>query len=271
MANITLPPTPGGSRDFQGFKRSVEIWTHKCQQEILGIAKTAGTGGIGATGATGAPGEEGPTGPTGADGIVLIEGDVMYGPSGYMGYTGYTGYTGTVLIECPTGPTGYTGYTGAAGPTGPGSSSGISITSLNTYTDVIGYYAQGTGTVELLMPKSWTGTNLAIEIMGGDNTSPGVWTAIIGGNNYNGSGGLWLNYNGVLSGNAPFAHVRFAYDTSASVCCILLGTTGTNWDHSSVVVWRVQAAWESTTGWGTGWSVALLNSESNITGAVQAV
>jgi hypothetical protein len=193
------------------------------------------------------------------------------GPTGYtgpIGATGYTGYTGPNGAASATGATGYTGYTGYTGPAGAPGLSG----SVYTYYDVASYVHSGaiTGTLEFIMPQGFTGAMLAITITGYDYSTNGAWSCLIGG--YNQANTPWLNCTVEFTGPCPFTQVRLSSDSVAGKCCILLGTLSTVWEYPAVVITRVQTSFETpSSGWGTGWSSALLSSESNITSANSVV
>lgn len=183
---------------------------------------------------------------------------------------GYWTQNGTAIFNSNTGNVGI-------GITNPNSKLHISGTlettsssSENHYYNVLSSYLGGgtqTGTVEIVMPSGWSNTMLHIVVRGYDYTSNGAWTAVIGGYNYS-TNSAWYNYSARIDGPAPFSQVRLAYDTSLGRNVILLGGVSTAWNYSTIEVSEVLATYSNITGWGTGWSLALLTSESNISASV---
>ncbi|MCL5114911.1 MAG: hypothetical protein M1604_04035 [Patescibacteria group bacterium] len=135
------------------------------------------------------------------------------------------------------------------------------------YRNVLHYYVGGgthTGTLEIIMPNSWNNTMMQMTIRGYDYANNnGAWEARVGGYNYQ-PNSAWYNYSAQISGRAPFSSVRLAYDSSLSKNVILLGTTGTPWNYEAIDVSDFIASYGSQSGWGGGWSAALLTSEANI-------
>jgi hypothetical protein len=132
---------------------------------------------------------------------------------------------------------------------------------VNHYYNVLSYYPGSgtqTGTLELIMPKYGSNTMLHIVIKGYDYSGYGAWQVIIGGYNYYDH--TWHNTSVQYSGRVPFTQVRLGNNGANDV--ILLGTTTTTWQYPQIEVAEVIATFGSTTGWGTGWSAALLASES---------
>ena len=134
----------------------------------------------------------------------------------------------------------------------------------NHYYNVLSYYIGNwgqTGTLKIMLPTAvyHAGTLAHIVIRGYDYSSIGAWEVVVGGQ----FGSTSNDTSATISGRAPFNTVRLADDGTHNV--ILLGTTSTNWSFDTVEVSDVITSWGSyQSGWGTGWSAALLTSESGI-------
>ena len=107
------------------------------------LAATGATGAAGATGlqgATGAQGAVGSVGPTGASVQGAAGATGVQGPTGAAGLQGIQGVAGATGVP---GAVGSTGPVGVVGPTGPGSGAGggVTVDSLLTYLNLIGYSA----------------------------------------------------------------------------------------------------------------------------------
>lgn len=134
------------------------------------------------------------------------------------------------------------------------------------YKDLVHYFASLniSGTMKIVLPKSWSNTMLQIRIQGYDysgGTQGRNWSVDVSG--YNNTGSLWINYSANITGNAPFTSVRLAHDGTR--CVILLGTTATVWQYPAVVVTDCVASYTNTAGWDTGWSISPITSEAGIT------
>lgn len=122
-----------------------------------------------------------------------------------------------------------------------------------------------TGTLKIVMPKSWSSTMMSLIIKGYNYSSTtGAWEVVIGGYNYSGSS--WVNTSVEIRGKAPFSSVRLGYDGTNNV--ILLGNTSTVWSYPKAEVTDFFAGHSNLSGWGTGWSMAITTDESTITNAV---
>lgn len=75
----------------------------------------------------------------------------------------------------------------------------------------------------------------------------------------------WCGANATITGAFPYPYVRLAYDTSLSRFVVLLGTTSTAWDSLFYEVTDLDVV---LAGEGSGWSTAVLTSESSITNPV---
>lgn len=121
-----------------------------------------------------------------------------------------------------------------------------------------------TGTLKLKLPtsKRWSGTMFSMTVKGYNYSGPtGAWEVKLGGYNY--EGGYWANTSAVLSPNCPFNSVRFGDDGTTN--CILFGTVSTSWSISSVYVEEFSALVGDVVGWGSGWSISILTSETGVT------
>lgn len=140
---------------------------------------------------------------------------------------------------------------------------------VNHYYNVLSYYigaSAQTGTLKITMPTAKYGSNtmLHVVIKGYDYTGAGAWQVIIGGYNY--STHTWYNHSAQISGRAPFNQVRLANNGTNDM--ILLGVTSTVWTYGTVEVSDVITTYGGTTGWGSGWTGALITSETGIVNIV---
>ncbi len=117
-----------------------------------------------------------------------------------------------------------------------------------------------TGTIKFTMPKYGSATMLSITIKGYDYSGSGAWSVLVGGYNYIDHN--WYNNSVQFEGRVPFTSVRLGNDGSHDV--LLLGTLSSSWSYSKIEVSEVIASHSNLSGWGTGWSSALLSSESGL-------
>jgi hypothetical protein len=150
------------------------------------------------------------------------------------------------------------------------------------YTHVIGYeWPNGpgpTGTVEIILPSKFVAPiNLASMRIDGSSWPWGAWQIEISGiaGLAATAGGTtptsWSGANVAITGAFPLADVRLAYDTSLSRFVVLLGNTTTYWDGLAIEVTDVTLVGSSPGigfGYGTGWSIVVLSSESSIVNAL---
>lgn len=124
--------------------------------------------------------------------------------------------------------------------------------------------AQITGTLKILLPVGWTNTNIRLKIEGYDHLpTTGAWFADIAGYNF-ATTPAWLITRAMLSPNCPFSSVRFAYDSVAGKCCILLGITSTVWTSPRIVISALLGN-GSVASFSTNWVITSITDESNIT------
>lgn len=140
---------------------------------------------------------------------------------------------------------------------------------VTNYKNVLHYRVNSpdqTGTMQIVMSKTWSDTMVNVTIKGYEYDSVagggGAWEVVVSGYNYAAST-QWINSSAEIRGNAPFTKVRLAHNGTANV--ILLGDTSTDWDYPQVVVSEVIAGYSAQTGWGTGWSASIISSEASIT------
>ncbi|MCI5054846.1 MAG: hypothetical protein MRY83_01990, partial [Flavobacteriales bacterium] len=121
-----------------------------------------------------------------------------------------------------------------------------------------------TGSMKITLPKSWSNTMMNVTIKGYNyNGTTGHWEVKIGGYNYSGSSS-WVNTSAEISGRPPFSQVRLAHD--GTNCIILLGNTASTWNYPKIQVTNMMAGHSQyNSGWGSGWSIAPITSESGIT------
>ena len=177
-----------------------------------------------------------------------------------------SGATGTGLVITNAGNVGI-------GTTSPDSKLHVSgaietsSASEHHYYNVLSYYiglSNQTGTIKITMPKYGSNTMLHMVIRGYNYTGVGAWEVVLGGYNY--STHTWYGYSAQINGRAPFNQVRLANDGVNDL--ILLGTTSTIWNYSTVEISEVIATHSNTTGWGSGWSASLVTSETGIVNIV---
>jgi len=136
--------------------------------------------------------------------------------------------------------------------------------------DVVAHYANaGTvGTFCLTLPISWTRSSLRINIVG-KSLNGKTWTATLKGVNGGGVSGvidpIWTYTYAELSPNCPFTSVRFGHD--GTHCCILLGTTSSAWDSTSIIVSDVfvPGITAMNAGLFKSWSTSVITNETGIT------
>lgn len=120
-----------------------------------------------------------------------------------------------------------------------------------------------TGTMKITMPKGFVSEWLSLTIRGYDyvgGSAPGPWEVTIGAYPYSGTS-EWLASGVIVSGRPPFGgQVRLGFD--GTKCVILLGNVGTVWSYPHFTITEVRT---SGTGWGSGWSAALITSETGLT------
>ncbi len=139
------------------------------------------------------------------------------------------------------------------------------------YRDVYHFWtntASITGTMKIVLPKTWSSTMIVLKITGYNYTSSGAWECVISGYNFSGTG-AWFNTSAFIKGSAPFSSVRLAHD--GSKCCLLLGNTSTVWTYPQIEVTDVYCSYSNQTGWGSPYSMAFVTSESGITNIVTPV
>ena len=161
------------------------------------------------------------------------------------------------------------------GTTTPGAKLDIAGETANTagnvkyYRNVAHYSSSAnpaTGTMKIQMPKSWSSTMMQIRIQGFQyNSSQTSWEVIIGGYNYSETSG-WYNYSVDIRGRAPFSQVRLAHDGTKNV--ILLGNTSAKWYYPKIEVSEFAASHSNVDGWGSGWNISVITSETGITNSV---
>jgi len=125
-----------------------------------------------------------------------------------------------------------------------------------------------TGTIKITLPKTWSSTMLNLRIIGYNySATTGAWILDVGGYNHIDTTS-WIHTSASSNTPLPFTSVRFAYDANVGVnkCCILLGTTSTIWSFPKIVLDRILVGvFGYTTGWDTGYSIAIITDETGIT------
>ena len=129
----------------------------------------------------------------------------------------------------------------------------------------------GTGTLQIALPKTWCNACLTIRIRGFEiTTNKAVFDLTVGGYAYSATP-AWLWPGGFLGGTAVFSSARLAYNTALSKLVILLGTMSTAWAGAYLAVVDVQAAYQGhDSGWETGYDFSVLANENDISYAVDA-
>lgn len=130
-----------------------------------------------------------------------------------------------------------------------------------------------TGTIVITLPNGWNASMNTYEIdiyeyNGYDEDAANIQHSkiIISGYNYS-TGAAWINYGYQQIGSYNKG-VRLGYN--GSKCCILLGTTTTNWSYPQVHLSRVITGYSNQTTWSTGYSISVITSESGYSGIVTA-
>jgi hypothetical protein len=135
------------------------------------------------------------------------------------------------------------------------------------YYEVAQYNSSGNseiGTLKITLPKLGSATMMRIQIIGYQFSATYgryAWECIVGGYNPNAT---TFAYSSVETrGEPPFTQVRLADDGVSN--CILLGDLTTRWYYPKIVVQHMIAGHNNTTGWETGWSMAVIDDETGIT------
>jgi hypothetical protein len=139
-----------------------------------------------------------------------------------------------------------------------------SSTNLNHYKSVANFYQASpsvTGTMKIMLPKGWSDNTMTIEIKG-YGLLDANWYVIVSGKNL--SGGSWNSYKAKIIGSAPFKSVRLSYDSVNAKNVILLGDITTTWAYPSCEVTDCFINQSILTGWGSGWAISIISSETNI-------
>jgi hypothetical protein len=150
-----------------------------------------------------------------------------------------------------------------------GSLSHIYSANVQTYRDLGSYYSNvnATGTMKIALPKTWSNPSLNIVIRGYSYTGTGsAWSLNISGDPNTSNSGGWLYTQATITGPAPFSSVRLAHD--GTKVCILLGNMTTVWAAYSTVTINEVTATYAPTGWGSGYALSVLGSETGITNIV---
>jgi hypothetical protein len=133
------------------------------------------------------------------------------------------------------------------------------------YKNVLHFFAAGsnTGTLKICAPSTATQYSMVnVRIKGYDWSSFGSWEISAGGQIQLANG--WDHSSlAVVSGSPPSSQVRFAYDGTSD--CMLIGNTTTVWSYPSIVVSDVIVSYQGQTGFGSGWTGSIINSEAAIT------
>lgn len=121
-----------------------------------------------------------------------------------------------------------------------------------------------TGTIKITLPVGFTSTMMRLAISGFEYVSgKSAWELLLGGYNFSTSN-QWANTSAFAMGRLPFTSVRFGFD--GSKCCILLGTTSTQWSYPKVIIDKVTLTFSGVTqAWDSGWSMSLITDETGIT------
>ena len=125
-----------------------------------------------------------------------------------------------------------------------------------------------TGTILIDLPNGWNRSmNIyEIELYESDSNTQHHTKIIVSG--YNSSGGSWYNYSTTIEGGTTNEPVRLGYNSSTSKCCILIGSTTSTWDHTSVYLTKILSSYSNQNSWHTGYNISLITDESNITSIV---
>ena len=142
--------------------------------------------------------------------------------------------------------------------------------SFRIYKNVASYNnstSNSVGTVKIVLPYGWTNTMISVKITGYDYSSVGAWDLTVSGYNYQ-PNSSWYNISATTNGRMPFTSVRLAYDSALGRNVILLGNTGTALQYPKIAVSEVIVGHSTIAGWGSGWSISQVTTESNITNVV---
>lgn len=148
----------------------------------------------------------------------------------------------------------------------------LAETTVFNYRDLAAYTASASvqGTLRILLPTTWLNTMMSVKAEGYNHAANASnWAVKVSGYNSNSSG--WEGCAATLSSDCPFAVVRFGYDSTVGKCCILLGTMNTVWFNPKIVVKEMLATGDSPQAYASGWNLAIITDESNITDIVTPV
>jgi len=145
-------------------------------------------------------------------------------------------------------------------------------TNLNGYRDLCSFFVAGnsTGAMVITMPKGWSITTMSARLRGYKfDVAYGPWELLFGGTNHT-TGPAWASVRGAILGRAPFTRVRAGYDAALSKCVLILGETTTAWYYAtSAALVEFLAGNAATTGWETGWTMAITNDISAYSSVVE--
>ena len=151
----------------------------------------------------------------------------------------------------------------------PVSSTGTNLIHVYHYKHLVSYAPlwsttpSVTGDMEIIVPGSTT-CEMSMTIDG--QTNGNVWQVKVGGCPATSNlGHMWATYSAVVSGNPPSASVRMAYDTALGKYVVVLGTTTTVWLYTTI---EVSDFTTQEIGQGSGWNIAVLTSEANLSNIV---
>jgi hypothetical protein len=129
----------------------------------------------------------------------------------------------------------------------------------------------GTGTMQITLPKDFSSTAITIKIIGYEvTTGKSVFEVHAGVYAYDDADTfLWPSAS--IIGNAVFSSVRWAKDATSGKIALLLGTMSTVWAGTYALVTEVTTSYLGTDGWETGYSFSVLANESALSSVTACV
>ncbi len=124
--------------------------------------------------------------------------------------------------------------------------------------------ASYTGTMKIKLPAVTQNTMLMIRILVYNYATNKSFEVIVSGYAYNKAS--WINYSAYCSNKNQISRIVLGYEGTNPV--ILLGTTATKWDYPQVGITDMLAGYSGQSGWGEGYGLSFVTTETGITGMV---
>lgn len=122
-----------------------------------------------------------------------------------------------------------------------------------------------TGTILIDLPNNYTNSMNIYEIELYEHNSDTQHHTKITVSGYNCDDNTWKDTSTTIEGGDINKSVRLGYNSKTSKCCILIGTTTSTWDYTSVYLTKILSHYYNSNSWRTGYNISLITDESNIT------